>query len=72
MHQPAMTEPNHEKCLTKLREIKSELDQLRENRTVYIRSEDVFRLYQSLHEQIRACDHFDKDQDEDEEGKSQG
>lgn len=50
--------------LARLNEIREHLGQLRKDRTVYIRSEDVLTQYQLLCQQIQALSHLEEDDKE--------
>lgn len=57
-------EAQHQFYLHKLKEIRDHLGQVRKDRTVYVRSEDVLKQYRLLCQQIHAVAHMDKDNDE--------
>ncbi|KAF8421923.1 hypothetical protein EV426DRAFT_699410 [Tirmania nivea] len=56
-------EEQHQDYLHKLKEIRDHLSQVRKDRTVYVRSEDVLKQYSLLCQQIHAVSHMDKDND---------
>ena len=57
-------EEQHHVYLHKLEEIRDHLGQVKKDRTVYVRSEDVLKQYRLLCQQIHAVAHMDKDNDE--------